>query len=154
LFFSKIGTYHVSIYLRPDDLELLCEEPDLDPEDLELLCEEPDLDPEDLELLCEEPDLDPENLELLCDELLLATEPEFLDPEENERAMGALIVRDEFEVIPLFERTFLLLLIPWVTLSLTCLLLTAGAPILLVSLVLILLYDLTTGLLLLTSFRA
>ena len=59
--------------------------------------------PEDLELPCDEPDLEPEDLDPLCDELLLAIDPEFLDPEENERATEELIVLDEFEVIPEFE---------------------------------------------------
>ena len=71
----------------------------------------PHLRPDDFPL--EELDLEPEDLDPLCEELLLATDPEFLDPEENERDTGALIVLDEFDIIPEFERKFLLLLTRW-----------------------------------------
>lgn len=80
---NDISYYFASYHLRPDDFPL------------------------------EKLDLEPEDLVPLCEKLLLVTDPGFLDPEENERATGALIVLDEFDVIPEFERKFLLLLTRW-----------------------------------------
>ena len=91
-------------YLLPDDFPP--GEPDLDPEDLDEpvdeLWNELLLVPDDaLNDLAEE--------ECACG-LLIVLDDELNDLAEEECATGLLIVLDDLENVPIFERTFLLLL--------------------------------------------
>jgi hypothetical protein len=79
--------------------------------------------PEDLEPLCDEPDLEPDDLEPLCEEMLLA-EPELLDPEETERASDIFPDLEKFAVVPLLAYTLLVLILWWLKLLLSLLLLS------------------------------